>query len=200
MASVFVTLSRWQDLVQSVAERAWHRKCWPCTDATVAVISGSWYSRLHYRPQISLTQNLIDGAGLAQHWQWQRTELEGTLGSDLDRPALRQDEPIPNVSSLQSWQSKDTNMTSPNYLWDILGFVSETETERWAGERQASELSFSPYLTDNGYLLDYLPLYPWCLLLCCFRQNKPNNNEPSSNWQLLPAQLTLAEKQKANDD
>lgn len=80
-------------------------------------------------------------------------------------------------------------MTSPNYLWDILGFVSETETERWAGERQASELSFSPYLTDNGYLLDYLPLYPWCLLLCCFRQNKPNNNEPSSNWQLLPAQL-----------
>lgn len=176
MASVFATLSRWQGLVLSVhqvAERAWHRKCWPCTDATVAVISVSWYSRLHYRPQISLIQSLIDGAGLAQHWQWQRTELEGTLGSDLDHPALRQDEPIPNVSSLQSWQSKDTNMTSPNYLWDILGFVSETETERGGLVKDKLLSSAFPHIS---LIMDISLIIFHCILgaSCCAVSDRIN--------------------------
>lgn len=49
------------------------------------------------------------------------------------------------------------------------------DRKRWVGETQGSELSFSPYPPDNWYIADYLPLYLWCLLLCCFRQNKPNN-------------------------
>lgn len=61
-------------------------------------------------------------------------------------------------------------MTSPNYLWDILGFVSETETEGdGLVKRLASELSFSPYLSDNRYLIDYLPLYPLVPLAVLFQ-------------------------------
>lgn len=99
------------------------------------------------------------------------------------------------ILTIQRYQH-DLSRLSMKYLRLCLW---NRDRRRWAGGRLASELSFSPYLFDNRYLIDYLPLYPWCLLLWCFRQNKPNNNEPSSNWQLLPAQLTLAEKEKAND-
>lgn len=179
MASVFATLSRWKDLVQpvhQVAEGALTRKvlalqwchcgCDFCFLASQVALETSEFpnSKLNWGNRSRSALTVTENRAGRDFMKWFRSSCSKAGWTHSQHFIFA-------ILTIQRYQH-DLSELSMGHLRFCL---CNRSRKRWVGETQASELSFSPYVAYNGYIVDYLHLYPWCLLLCCFRQKGSNN-------------------------